>query len=195
MLLSGHAGLGYFHARTGRFAALPESKNLTTHAAADIVAGLLNGDASLAISHMYFRYRNTSSSLGSPPAITRSTGRADYTAITGAGPNYEDYLRVPIVSQGKIFRYPETTTDYSGNAVYFTANSALSSLQGESPAHNYFAASGANGPSKIFQIALVAAPVPADPNQDRVFAVLNPSSSYTYLANSYPGAFWVMRLS
>ena len=197
MQLQGHAGPGYFHATTGRFTPCAEQKNLTTIAAADIVASLLNGDASLAISHLYFRYQNSNADLPAPPAITRSTGRADYAAITGAGPAYEDYLRVPLVAQGKQFAFPAGTTDYAANAAYFVANSATSTLVGESPAHNYFAASGPQGPSRIFQYALVAAPVPSDPNQDRVFAVLNLATPHVYLNNSstFPGAFWTLRLS
>ena len=196
MLLEGFAGPGYFHPRSGRFSPLGTSKNLETYAAADVMASLLNGDPAFAVSHMYFRYQNVAGgAVAAPPAITRATGRADYAAITGAAPHYEDYLRVPIVSQGKIFRYPEGTTNYTGNAVYFSANSALSSLVGQSPAANYFAASGAQGPSTIFQIALVCAPVPADPSQDRVFSALNLSTPYVYLPNSYPGMFWVLRLS
>lgn len=194
MQLTGHAGPCLFHT-SGECVPAPEEKNLTTYGAADIMARLLNGDATARITHLYFRYQNTNGSVSVTPTITRGTSRADFAAITGAGPTYEDYLRVPLVADGRLFRYPPDTTSYRGNAVYFVANSATSSLTGESPAHNYFAASGPQGPSKVFAVYLINAPVIDDPTRDRVFAGLTYATPQQFLPNSYPGAYWVMRLS
>jgi hypothetical protein len=196
MEFTGHVTAGYKNKRTGLFTPVLEQKNLILYGAADIVAGLLNGDNTLRLSHMYFQYQNTSGDVTITPSLDRSSGRADFspTALTGAGPDYEDWLRVPSVTQGRIFQSPTGSANYAGNNLYLTATSAAAPAQvGNSPAHNYFAASGGNGPSKIFSVALVSAPNPNDSSTDKIFSRLNLITPLTVLAGSHPCMFWSIR--
>ena len=186
---------GYTDAQTGHFSPMETQKNLIVYQAADIVAGLLAGNMSCKLSHMYFQYQNVNGSVSVTPTLTQSSGIADFKAITGGAP-YQDYLRVPIITTPMTFQSPSGSPYYQSNGVYVTASSASSpTMLGESPAHNYFASSGANGPSQIFAIALVSAGDPNSSAADKVFSRLVLSTPYPVLSGSYPTIFWSLQVS
>lgn len=197
MQLTGTIISGYTNERTGLFSPVHEQKNLLLYGAADIVAGLLAGDSRLAPSHMYFQYINQAVYSHVPAAITRSSGRTDFDALTGA--DYVDYLRAPIVTTPRIVKSPATSLDYRGNNAMFTATSGsvglVGAIDGLSSAGNYFAASGAQGASHIFSVALVAAPDAENPAADVVFSRLNLTTPLTVIAGSHPTIFWSIRIS
>lgn len=192
----GELTLGYHYPQTNRFIPIHRQKNMIMFEAADVMARLVKGDPSYRISHMYFEYENNSNgdgSVSSTPTLNRGMGRSSFDAITGSGPNPQDWLRVPIVTDGLLQVYPDNSDDYKGNAVTFTATSAASvSQEGESPAHNYFG-TGVDGPSKIFAVALVAAPSPADHTKDLIFSRLVLTTPFPVSAGSHPAAFWSLR--
>ena len=77
---------GYTDAQTGHFSPMETQKNLIVYQAADIVAGLLAGNMSCKLSHMYFQYQNVNGSVSVTPTLTQSSGIADFKAITGGAP-------------------------------------------------------------------------------------------------------------
>lgn len=178
----------YENAETGKRVKQFHQKNLILFEGADIMSGLLGGDSRFFPSHMYFLYENTNGSVTPAPTLSRSTsGRSYFSTITGTSPRY-DWLRVPIV--GKPTK-GATSSNYSGNVVFFSASSAASqTLAGESPAHNYFAAAGANGPSKVISLALVAAVNPNNNQEDLVFSRLNLVAPHTMVAGYHITYHW-----
>lgn len=188
----GHITAFYENIRTGRLTKALEQKNLILFEGADIMAAILGGDMSKAISHMYFQYENTNVGPVSTPILTRGSGRSSFDAITGVDPA-SDWLRVPLLSTPKLVRIPNDSADYAQNGVVFTATSAASeTMHGESPAHNYFAASGANGPSKIVSAALVAAPAPSNNRLDKVFSRVNLSTPLTMQPGHQLTVYWII---
>jgi len=181
--------------RTGRTTEVLKQKNLIMYQAADVMAGLLAGDRSKTISHMYFQYENTNSTPTAIPTLTRASGRDDFDGISGVAPA-QDWLRVPLVTTPRISRIPDNSEVFGGNAVMFAATSASSpSMSGESPAHNYFASSGVNGPSKITSVALVAAPTPSNNLNDLVFSRVNLQTPLTLPAGFYLTIYWLVKFN
>lgn len=199
MHLTGSIVAGYTSDKTKNFSPVFKMNNLVLFEAADIITGLLNGDNSLRLSHMYLQYTNTNSYTYSPEAITRSSGRADFDALTGASPDYIDYLRVPIWSQGRFSKSPAETENYESNVLSLVATTAsvgaIGEISGLSPAGNYFAASGDQGGSYIFSAALVSAPHPENPSADKVFSRVNFATPLEVLAGSQPTIWWSIRIS
>ena len=197
MHLKGSIISGYTNQLTGLFSPVAEQDNLLLYGAADIMAGLLAGTAGNQVTHMYFQYINQSSYSYTPPAITRSSGRSTFDALTGL--DYIDYLRAPIFTTPRIAKSPSNSTDYQGNSVMFTATSAnvgqAGEISGLSTNPNYFAASGAQGASRIFSVALAAATDPENPAADKIFSRLNLATPLTVLAGSQPTIFWSIRIS
>lgn len=186
--------IGYTNDKTGLFTPMETKKNLVLYGAADIIAGLLAGDMSMKLSHMYFQYQNTNGEVTAATAFDRSSKKADFDNIDGA--NGVDWLRVPIITTAKLFQSPAGSADYDSNALYLSATSAaVENKYGESNAHNYFAASGNDGPSKIFSIALVAAPDQSGHTRDKVFSRVNLDTPLTVLAGSSPTVYWSIKIS
>lgn len=182
----------YTNQKTGRETRIFDKKNLILYEGADIMAGLLSGDRRFFPSHMYFVYENTNSIITSPPATTRADGRAFFASIAGSSPN-QDWLRVPMISTPKLSIIGE---EYAGNVVTFSASSAASdTLEGESPAHNYFASSGGDGPSKVFSLALVSALNPNTNKDDKVFSRLDLDSPMSVLAGHHLTFYWTIKFS
>lgn len=187
----------YTNAKTGRHTEVFHQKNLILYQGADIMAGLLAGNISFAPSHMYFQYENTSGALSSFPTPGREDGRDFFTTIDGITP-VQDWLRVPIITTPRISAIHAAGQEnlFTGNAATFTGSSAASdTLVGESPAHNYFAASGANGPSKVFALALVAAVNPNTNRDDRVFSRLTLSSPMEVISGHHLTFFWTIKFN
>jgi hypothetical protein len=182
----------YTNIKTGKEIQFFRQKNLIMYEAADIMAGLLSGDSRFFPSHMYFVYENTDGGITSPPAITRADGKSYFSSISGSDPA-QDWLRVPITTRPRVSVIGE---DYSGNAVTFAASSASSdSLAGESPEKNYFSASGDNGPSKVFSLALVAATNPNTKAEDKIFSRLSLSTPMTILAGHHLTFYWIIKFN
>lgn len=184
----------YTNITTGREVEVLRQKNLILFEGADIMAGLLGGRTEMVPSHFYLQYENTNlAPVG--PTFTRADGRQAFEAIAGNDPA-QDWLRVPIISTPLIQRIPDNSEDYAGNAVIFSASSASSqTLQGESPAHNYFAASGPNGPSKVVAVALAAAVKPSNHKLDKIFSRLTLTTALPMQANHHLTFYWSIRFN
>ena len=189
--------MGYRSKLTGAFTPILHKQNLVMYGAADAMARLVAGDTRYAVSHMYYHYINTSSTISSIDAITdRSAGSSFFQSMNTSSDHsvIQDWLRVPIFTGAKISAYgatPEIAANYSGNMATFVATSASSLTQaGESVENYYFAESGAHGPSNIIGVALACAPFNSDNSQDVVFSRLALSSPIVVQANSYIDCFW-----
>ena len=191
----GHIKVCFQDEKTGRLSSpIIDKKNLVLFEGADIMSALLAGKANFAISHMYFQYRNSAETFEINNPITRGDGRAAFDAIDGEDP-VEDWLRVPLITLPKQVQIPEGSADYQSNGVWFTGTSAASpTLEGESPAHNPFTASGET-PSRIFSVALVSAPAPGDNKQDRVFSRVNFEEPLELPAGKHLVVFWLLRFN
>lgn len=188
---TGIVTIGHRNKITNNFTSILHKKNLVLYGAADIMAKLVSGNSSYAVSHMYYDYANTNSTPP-PPTINREDGLPYFNALSGAN----DFLRIPILTSAKIDKYYEfsspTPNDvYKGNMATFVATSAASPSQsGEIDPNNYFLSTGINGPSKIISVALVVSPDPYDRHKDIIFSRLSLSSPITIQANSYVDCFW-----
>lgn len=120
-----------------------ESENLVVYTGADIIAALLGGDCTYAISHMYFGYENTAGTP-SPPAAARTDNTGTFVAYTTP----KDYLRAPIL-QPPVFS--TSGVNYTDNIVTFSSIATATVGENGIP----FAA-GSN--SKVFDVGLVASP-------------------------------------
>ncbi len=120
-----------------------ESHNLVVYSGADIIAALLGGLSTYAISHMYFGYENTAGTPA-PPAAARTDNAATFAAYTTP----KDYLRAPIL-QPPVFS--SSGSDYDANVVTFSSIATATVGINGIP----FAA-GSN--SKVFDVGLVASP-------------------------------------
>lgn len=180
-------------AKTGHMSApILRKKNLILFEGADIMAGLLAGRNGFAVSHMYFQYRNTADTFVVDNPITRGSGRTSFDAIVGDDPP-EDWLRVPIITTPQLTKIPDDSADYDANAAWFCATSAASAtLVGESPTHNAFTSSGPT-PSKVFSVALVAAPAAADSKQDRVLSRVNLDDPVELPPGKHIVFFWMIK--
>jgi hypothetical protein len=186
----GHVTGYLVNTQTGVETRIFEQKNLIMNEGADIMAALLSGDTRFAPSHMYFLYENTNSAVTTPPTIERADGRSFFASISGASPD-QDWLRVPILTRPRL---STSGAEFSGNMVTFAASSAASdTLVGESPAHNYFASSGVNGPSKVFSLALVAAPNPNTNRDDKVFSRLHLETPISLPAGHHLTFYWSIK--
>jgi len=189
----GRVTIGYRSKKTGRFSKIVEKDNLILYGGADIMANLLGGDTRFALSHMYFQYQNTSGSVTASSSFTRADGVEDFNAISGTGLNPIDWLRIPILTSGKISAFPEGDDSYSGNSITFVATSAAHPTQlGESPEENYFSDDGVNGPSKIYAVALAAAPQRNNKLTDVVFSRLALDVPITVQPDNYIDCFWTI---
>ncbi len=190
----GHIIAGYQHPVSKKFMPVLEQKNLVMYEAADILALLLAGNGEYRVNHMYFQYENTNGAVSVTPTLSRDLGRGSFNSIDGS--DDQDWLRLPIAAEPILGKYPDTTSNYEGNAVTFVATSALSSTQeGESPTHNPFGPGdgGSIAPSKIFSLALVASPVPSDSTQDKIFSRINLTTPFTVVAGLHVSVYWIIR--
>lgn len=189
----GEVAAFYQNIRTGRMSQILKQKNLILFQGADIMAALLAGDMSHRISHMYFEFENTA---GAPavPTITRGDGRPYFAGLDGSG--NRDWVRVPIVMNPSLSVIPNDSPNYGGNGVLFTATTASAvPAVGKSPAANYFEDAGLNGPSKIFSVALAAAPDRNSDAKDKVFSRLNLSTAMPLQPNSHIVFFWSIKFN
>lgn len=184
---------GYTNDKTGLFSPVSEQKNMVMYQGADIIASLLGGDQSAALSHMFFHFANVA--VPAAPALDPTMGGSwFYDNVDGA--NKYDWLRIPIITTPRLFRSPSDSTDYANNGLYLTATAAASeSMAGESPTANYFGPSGVDGASTVFAAALVSAPDPAFPTKDRIFSRVTLTTPLTVVAGSQPTIFWSVRIS
>jgi hypothetical protein len=202
MHIVGKVQAGYTNTNTGIFSEVINQKNLIVYQAADIMASLIAGDRTRQISYMYFEYINSPNGPAYvPPAVTRHDGRSYFDNFNGTGLNGEkiDYLRIPIITAAKIFQSPVQSSEYSGNAAYFSATSAavgtIGGITGQSPAKRYFSNNGPDGPSSIYSVSLVSAPNANHASEDQVFSKLNLSTPLTLLSGSNPTVYWSIRFS
>ena len=96
------------------------------------------------------------------------------------------------IQGGLIQKIPDTTDLYDGNGVVFNTTSGASDTQaGESPAHNYFATSGINGPSKVVAVYLVASPLGNDSRGDLIFSGVTLDSPISAQPGQQISVYWV----
>lgn len=187
----------YTNKVTGAEVRFMHQKNLILNEGADVMAALLAGQRGFAPSHMYFHYENTNGVITTPPSITRADGGSFFRSLDGQDPP-QDWLRVPIITNPKItVSNPVGQTGvYQGNSVIFSASSAASeSLVGETPQHRYFAASGADGPSKVFGLALVSETTPGIKTGDKVFSRLALEAPSVMLAGNHLTFYWIIKFN
>lgn len=184
----------YTSIATGRVTEILKQKNLILFDAADVMASLLAGKSGFSPSHMYFHYENTNGAPVAAPAITRSAGRTFFEGLSGA--DNIDWLRVPIITTPKLSKVPDNSADYANNAIVFNASSGASeTLAGESPAQNYFAAAGADGPSKVISVALVSAPTPSNNKLDKVFSRVNLTAPLSMQPGHHLTFYWLIKFN
>jgi len=195
MKIQGEIILCYRSEKTGREVPVRWQNNLHMYEAADIMGQILGGNGLYAPNAMYFEYQNTNSAPIDAPTLTRAYGRSYFNTITGLTPDFHDWLRVPIINNPRVTANP-AGGNYASNAVTFNATSAASAtMLGQSPAQNYFASSGANGPSKIFAVYLVSAPVMADSTQDKVFSGVILSTALTMQPGQQLTVYWLQKFN
>jgi len=187
-IVRGRITAGYRDIATGKFTKVLEQKNLVTYGGADIMAKLLSGDSRYAINGMYFKYENTTEVPSGISPSREHTAASQYHSLDGE--DKIDWLRIPIITNGKIAPLPEDSIYYSGNSVTFVATTASIDAVGRSG--NYFEGSGVDGPSKIFSIALVAMPDISSVDEDIAFSMTNLSSAIPAIENSYIDVFWTV---
>ena len=184
-MASGSVSVSYRNKTTGESVLVLEQKNLITYGAADIIAKLIAGDSRYAINGMYFQFENTPGSPNPGQSIDRSSGIGYFNSLDGPS----DWLRVPIITSGKIAKSPIGSVSYSGNSVTFVATTGAADVQGEGTYP--FSASDS---SKIFSLALVAMPVIEDKTKDVIFSRANLLSSISAIEGSYIDIFWTISL-
>lgn len=182
---------GFTNNKTGLFSPVSDQRNLVLFEGADIMASLLAGDSSAAISHLYLHYKNGGTN---PVPLSRDMGRSWFDGISGA--NFEDWLRIPIITTPRLFRSPSSSPDYKANAIHFTGTSAASeTMVGESPTGNYFGDAGPQGASMVFAAALVSGPQSGSSANDRIFSRVNLALPLTMVVGSQITIFWSVKLS
>lgn len=187
----------YTNQITGRETVVFRKKNLIMNEGADIMAGLLSGDARFFPSHMYFHFQNTSGSIATPAAITRADGGGFFRSIDGVSPPH-DWLRVPIITNPKvsIINPIGQSGVFGGNTVTFSASSAASdTLAGESPQHRYFASSGGDGPSNVFGLALASEVIAGNKAGDRIFSRLSLETPQVMISGSHLTFYWIIKFN
>ena len=185
-IVKGQIVAGYRDMTTSKFTPILEQKNLVTYGGADIMAKLISGDSRYAINGMYFKYENTT---GTPAVVTPSredTASSKFHSLTGT--DNIDWLRVPIITNGKIAPLP-VSSYYNGNSVTFVATTASAGTTGQTSEENPF--SSADN-SKIFAVALVAMPAESPINGDIAFSMANLASAIPAIENSYIDVFWTI---
>jgi hypothetical protein len=184
---SGEIVAGYRDIKSGKFTPVIHKKNLITFGGADVLAKLISGDNRYAISGMYFKFQNTND-VPSEDSIDRSDNLSHFLNSSNFTES-KDWLRVPIITTGKISQNPYNSSDYSGNRVTFVATSAAVDQVGEFG--NVFSSSSGDGPSKVFSLALVSMVESADKTKDVVFARTN-ITPIIAVENSYIDVFWTV---
>jgi len=188
LIARGEIVAGYRSISTGKFTPVLEQKNLVLHGGADIVARLLSGDSRYAINGMYFKFKNTTDPIA-PEIPSRSDTVDQYHSITGT--DNIDWLRVPIITSGKIAAVPEGS-HYSGNSVTFVATTASVSQTGKSAEENPF---GDANNSKIFSVALVSMPSTSSITGDVAFSMSSLTTAIAAIPDSYIDVFWTVILN
>lgn len=132
-----------------------------------IAAQLLRRRVEYAVSAVYVEYENVTNpgTPISPPAFTATDGKEYYQGLA-AHPS-KDYLRIPVQTDptlGILPGYESYFTDgVSGNKLtYLAMTSGTLGVHGKAFSHTAI--------SKVYGLALVAAPVWTDPSQDVLFA-------------------------
>lgn len=185
-IVRGEIVAGYRDISTNKFSPLIVQKNLVTYGGADIMAQLVAGNVKYAINGMYFKYENTTETPSGSAPSRELTVSDQYHNLTGA--DGIDWLRVPIITTGKIAPLP-AESHYSGNSVTFVATTASVATTGISPEENPF---NSSSNSKIFSVALVAMPDSTNKISDIAFSMANLTSAIPAIANSYIDVFWTI---
>lgn len=187
----GSIKVGYQDIRTGRIDIVSEQPNLILYQAADIMAPLLGGKPGYQISHMYFTYENTTGTPAAPPEPMRPEGRSYFNSINGSGGI--DWLRVPLITESKLVKVPDNSTDYEQNGVWFTGTSAASSsMAGEGGGLSFQSSSPF---SWVTSLALVAAPDPSNSRKDLVFSRVNLTSPIQLPVGKHLVFFWLIKFA
>lgn len=185
-IVRGQIVAGYRDVFTSKFTPVIEQKNLVTYGGADIMARLMSGDIKYSINGMYFKYENTAETPVATAPLRENTVGEQYHTLTGV--DYIDWLRVPIITTGKIAALP-SGSHYSGNSVTFVATTASVSTTGSTAEENIFSS---DENSKIFSVALVAMPDFSSFTSDIAFSMATLTSAIPAVANSYIDVFWTI---
>ena len=150
--LSGFVKVWKTHPTTGDTELLVDKQNMILKGGAKIIAHTLGGLATDKIWGMYIGYNNTASFNVTPPDPDYGNPFADFTNPFG-------YLREPLTFSPVFL----SSTGYDENTVLFSTM-----ITSASKASQQSADFGTN--SRIYEVALIAAPQPSNPDNDIVFS-------------------------
>jgi len=203
LITSGTIVAGYRDANTMEFTPFLSQKNLVTYGGADIMAKIINGDCRYAINGMYFGYDNgTPDAYESRKESVRSVTAMNFESSMSTGS--KNFLRVPIITTGKIDKSPVDSQEYNGNSVTFVASTAsmgtvevggIHVAQGVRSGGNDFASNVSI--SKIIRVALVAMPnqLTEHRNNDIIFSVSSLEVPIPAIENSFIDIFWTLKFT
>lgn len=167
-----HKGKGFVQVwavnpTTGEKQLLIDKPNMILNEGADILAQAIAGAENAKISHIYIGYKNTTDLDFTKPHIDPEYS-VKFTYYTGSG-DYADfgYLRLPLSYSPSFIAQP----GFNNNIVIFTTTIASNNL--DNSKGQPFQDSGQEPPSRIFEVALVAALDPTSSLQDKVFSRAN----------------------
>jgi hypothetical protein len=186
--ISGEVSIHYRNKQDGKSVLVQKKKNLITYGAADILARVSAGDSRYSISAMYFQFKNGEISPGDIESITRASSVEFFNSLDSPS----DWLRVPIITNGKLDRTNHEDNGsplYSSNQVTFVATTAATDQFGVNSNLNLF---NQASESKIVSLALVATPDKMDKSSDIIFSRTNLISPIPALNSSYIDVFWTI---
>lgn len=144
--------------RNGQWSELEVGHNIVTYEGIDLLGKLLAG-RDYTINTMYMEFSNG----GTTPSITPdpAAGRSYYAALD-TGLSASDYLRIPLSVEPSL-ESTDATKFETNKATFFGMSTGQTAGRGG----HIFSASET---SKVYGVALVAAPDPNDASQDIVFS-------------------------
>ena len=169
-LSKGAIQVGTFNTLTGRSRVTDGGPNIIVNEGVDLLAAILAGQT-YEINTMYMEFTNT----GTAPVVTPdpADGRSYYAAMEpGAGA--ADYIRVSLTANPT--RESTDPAKFTGNKINFFAMSTGATA---GRGGHEFSSSASPVATKVYGVALVAAPDPDDASQDIVF-----SRSYNFKAKT-----------
>jgi len=184
----GSVSVRYRNKKDGTSTEIHHKNNLITYGGADILAALLSGDERKKVSHMYFKYKNTT---GTPvvDSISRSSSVGDFLSLDGS--DGTDWLKVPIMASPLLDNTSEESySRYKHNRVTFVGTTSAVAPVGLSKdtTPNAF---GHSVSSKIYSLALVASPSRQTNSDDILFARTN-IAPIVAVEDSYIDVFWTL---
>lgn len=148
-----------FDEKTGEIVQLVEQKNIIPYQGADVLARALSGNSSYGAGAMYFEYENTAG-VPTIPSPQRDEDISYYLDTLNLSAT-KDYIRIPLVVPAG---FSSSNSDrYDGNQVTFFAMTS-----GTTGTHGKAFSNAAN--SKVYGVALAAAPTPAQYTSDLLFS-------------------------